>query len=104
MVVIWLPEAEETLDRIFRFYSEKSERVAGAIVADIYNAVKLLAKHPLMAAVEPALSGSSKTYRSLVIRHIFKVIYRVDEIAGEIVIVTIWDCRQHPEKMKNKIK
>jgi hypothetical protein len=48
--------------------------VEATIVADIHKNVKLLTKHPPIATKESVLVGRSKIHRSLVVRHIFKVI------------------------------
>jgi hypothetical protein len=52
-----------------------------------------------MAPIEPSLSGRSETFRALLVRNQYKIIYYVDELAGEVVIVTVWDCRRNPEKL-----
>ncbi len=65
--------------------------------------LKTLSKHPSMAAIEPALIELPKTYRSLVVRHIFKIIYRIEEETQKIIIVTIWDCRQDPTQLRDKM-
>jgi len=103
MAIIWLPEAENALDRIFLFYFEKSELVAKNILKDIYKSVKKLEKFPYIAAKELFLENAYYEYRSLVVRKIFKIIYRVEEQKQQVIITTIWDCRQHPDNMMSQI-
>ncbi|MDR2147077.1 MAG: type II toxin-antitoxin system RelE/ParE family toxin [Tannerella sp.] len=98
----WKPEAEKTLDDIYRFYFYKSERAAYEIAKDIRDAAKKLKTFPYLASVEPDLEGFSETLRALVVRRLFKIIYYVDN--NEIVIVTVWDCRQNPQTLKTQIK
>lgn len=100
MRIIWLSEASKALDAIYDFYCSKSERAANKIITDIYNATLLLAEQPFMAPIEHALSEMSENYRSLVVRRLFKLIYRVDKNSQAVIIVTIWDCRQDPDKLK----
>ena len=104
MEIIWLPEAENILDRIFLFYFEKSESVAKNILKDIYKSIKQLENFPYIAAKEPYLEGADYEYHSLVIREIFKIIYRVEKQKQQIIIVTIWDCRQNPDNLNSQIK
>lgn len=57
-----------------------------------------------MGPIEPALKDFSEKYRSLVVRRLFKLIYRIDVENQLVIIITIWDCRQSPEKLKTKIQ
>lgn len=55
-----------------------------------------------MAPVESSLgSRRSETFRALPVRNRYKIIYYVDELAGEVVIVAVWDCHRNPEKLTN---
>ncbi|NGM61478.1 type II toxin-antitoxin system RelE/ParE family toxin [Sphingobacterium sp. SGG-5] len=100
MKIIWLSEASKSLDAIYNFYLPKSKTAADKIIADIYHSILRLSKTPFIASPEPLLNEFPNTYRSLVIRRLFKVIYRVDEEKQAVIIVTIWDCRQDPELLK----
>jgi len=37
-------------------------------------------------------------------RSAVKNIYYIDEVADEIVIVTVWDCRQNPKTLMDLVK
>lgn len=103
MVIKWTKEAESRVDDICRFYEEKSLKVAREIFADIRLAVEQLSEHPKMAAIEPILEYRPEGFRSLLVRDIFKVVYFINEAKQEIVIATVFDCRQNPAKLK-KVK
>jgi plasmid stabilization system protein ParE len=104
MVVRWTARADKRTEEIYRFYEQKSERVARKIVSEIRTSVEQLTTFSQIAAVDRFLIERSEIFRSLVVvKGLFKIIYFVDEIADEIVIVTIWDCRQNPENLKNEI-
>lgn len=100
MKIIWSKSAEKRLNQIFDWYAERSENVAVSFYNEILDSVEFLKKFPLMAPVESALSGYSNVYRSLLIKGLFKVIYRVGK--EKIYIVTIWDCRQNPNSLKDE--
>lgn len=72
-------------------------------ISDIYDAVLPLKTFPQMAAIEPLLSDVPITFRSLIVRSIFKVIYFIDEDKEVINIATIWDCRQDDKKLKEEV-
>lgn len=103
MRIIWSSEATRSLEVIHDFYYSKNERAANKIITDIYNAVLSLSQQPSMTPIEPALSEFPESYRSLVVRRLFKLIYRIDQDKQVLIIVTIWDCRQNPETLKTKI-
>jgi plasmid stabilization system protein ParE len=102
MVVIWTPNAEKRLDEIYCFYEAKSKQVARKLIADLRNATQVLVAFPYMAMIESNLTGNRETYRSLVVRRFFKVIYYVEN--DTVYIFTVWDCRQNPGKMREDIK
>lgn len=101
MKLIYTAKAIESLDEIFEFLHQKNEHAAVFIHNHILDEADKLLAHPQMASIEPLLKGEVETYRSLVVRHNYKIVYRVE---GEIIyIVDIWDCRQQPERLKRRI-
>ena len=103
MEIQWTKTADQSLNTIFSFYKEHSEQAANRIILDIIVETKYLAIFPQMAPIEPFLSGKNETFRALLVKKLFKIIYYVDEIADEVVIVTVWDCRQNPEKLTDSV-
>jgi len=103
MEIRWTKTADQSLDTIFSFYKELSERAANRIILDIFTETKYLAIFPQMAPIEPLLSEKNEIFRALLVKNLFKIIYYIDEIADEVVIVTVWDCRQNPEKLTDSV-
>ena len=101
MEIRWTEAANQSLDAIFCFCKERGEQAANRIICDIFDATRRLAVFPQMASVEPSLGGQSETFRALQVRNRYKIIYYVDELAGKVIIVTVWDCRRNPEKLTN---
>lgn len=62
----------------------------------------LLHTNPYMGKEEPLLKKLPEKYRSFVIDHINKAVYRVLP-DGNIIIVTLWDCRRAPETLVSQI-
>lgn len=102
MEIIWLPMAEKALEAIFSFYEEKSIKAARKIIADILQATDQLSVHPEMATIEELLQERQETFRSLVVRQTYKVVYYIEDTV--IYIADVWDCRQFPEKLKKGIR
>jgi plasmid stabilization system protein ParE len=100
MEIEWQPEAIENVKKIYTFYLSKDERVANKILVDINVSVERLAIFPRLAAKEPLLAECEVDFRSLVVRRLFKVVYYIDEQNDKIAIITVFDCRQDPQKLK----
>jgi Plasmid stabilization system protein len=101
MKIIWSPRAIKRLDELFEWLREKSDKSAIAIYNDLFDSVKLLEDFPSLAPIEPILSHLNRTYRSLVIRNNYKVVYYTE--GSFIYISTVWDCRQNPKKLKHDL-
>jgi plasmid stabilization system protein ParE len=101
MVIVWLPQAEEALNSIHFYYSEKSLQAASKMISDIKQATERLVDYPEKAFREPLLSERPETFRSLIIKKIYKIIYYVN---GDIIyIADIWNCRQNPITLRSRI-
>ena len=102
MNLIWTNPAAMQLENIYHFYSQKSIETATSIYNDIIDEADRLINFPEMAAVEPILADYVHIYRSLIVRKLFKVVYRIDN--ETIFIVAVFDCRQDPQKLTFNFK
>jgi plasmid stabilization system protein ParE len=93
---------QELSDVVDYFMEVAGKRSATRITAKIIAASAHLASHPEMGPVECRLEGLPYTYRSVVADKNYKIIYRID--AGIVHIFSIWDCRQAPETLKERVK
>jgi hypothetical protein len=57
---------------------------------------QLLTINPYLGPVEPYLLDLPSTYRSVVVAHLNKIVYRIEN--ERIEVVDFWDCRREPEK------
>jgi len=103
MVIKWTFEVRVKLRNIFDYYNFVAGRnTAKGIISDLKNSVKSLIRFPEMYPRELSLEEFQEDFRYIVVRHIFKVIYFIDKQKDTIVVVTIFDCRQNPDKLKNE--
>ncbi|MCD8031115.1 MAG: type II toxin-antitoxin system RelE/ParE family toxin [Bacteroides sp.] len=100
--IVWSRTASSHLQRICHFYAEKDKRYAKRLYDDIYVEVERLIEFPQLASIEPLLAEEQKTYRSLVIKKYFKVIYSLDN--KQVRIVAVWDCRQNPDYLRRSFE
>lgn len=59
-------------------------------------------KHPNLGSVEPLLADLPKTYRSVVIDGLSKMVYFIE---GDVIyIAAFWDCRREPKALADEVK
>ncbi len=100
MKIVWYEDAVTDMDRIYKFYAAGNDRSATNLFNQIIEETKRLLTFPYMAALEPLLMDEPESYRSIVVKSHFKIIYFVDEKQETIVIVRVLDCRQNPDNLK----
>jgi plasmid stabilization system protein ParE len=101
MVVVWSARANRDLAEIWNYYGSKNLRAAVRIVRDIRMAALKLEKMPMMAPLELLLDDMPEGFRSVVVKKMHKIVYRIE---GDTVgIVTIWDCRRDPVALREKV-
>ena len=95
--VLWSDTSLVQLQEIFDYYSFKaSHSIARKIVKGIVKKSILLESNPLIGVKEPLLLDRPFEYRFIVESN-YKIIYRFsDNIAR---IVSVFDCRQNPQKL-----
>jgi plasmid stabilization system protein ParE len=101
--IIWLPKAKERVKEIHSFYKEKSKTAADNLKKDIKSSTIPLSNFPQMGTLEPILSDLSESFRSLVVRNNYKIVYFIDEEKEIVYIVTVWDCRQDNKKLREEV-
>lgn len=62
---------------------------------NIGNVLELLRNNPELGPIEPLLAGLQRTYRSIVIHRLNKLVYFVED--DIIYIVDFWDTRREPK-------
>ena len=95
--VLWSSKSETDLQNIYDYYSQFSKITAIKMISGFRTQAILLNKNPYIAPVEPSLDGFQKTYRSLIAKKKYKLIYTVEN--NHVYIVRVWDCRQNPAKL-----
>lgn len=97
--VLWTDTSLVQLQEIFDYYSfNASSSVASKIVKRIVKRSILLKSNPFIGVKEALLTDRPFEYRFLVVNN-YKIIYRFND--NIIRIVSVFDCRQNPQKMEN---
>lgn len=98
----WSVKAVESLDNIYAFYAEIHPSIADRLYSQLVEEAEFLIHFPQMAPVEQSLSDKPILFRALVVMSRYKVVYYIEE--EFITIADIWDCRQDPDILREKIK
>lgn len=103
MRIHWEDKAEWNLhqieDYIFeRFGPDSLEK----FMDRVDQSVETILRYPNIGPVEPLLADLPKTYHSVVVGNLSKIVYRVEDEV--IYIADIWDCRREPKAMAGEVK
>ncbi|MEI6049209.1 MAG: type II toxin-antitoxin system RelE/ParE family toxin, partial [Bacteroidota bacterium] len=96
--VLWSDTSLAQLQEIFDYYNFRtSATVAGEIIKGIVKKSILIESNPLIGVKEPLLADRPFEYR-FIIENNYKIIYRFNDNIARIV--SVFDCRQNPQKIE----
>ncbi len=99
LIVYWAQFAENKLEDIFSYYSQKASlRIASQLVDGIISRSLELEKNPLLGQKELNLADRLQEFRYLVYKN-YKIIYWINQDKKRIEILNLFDCRQDPGKI-----
>jgi len=95
--VFWSDKALSQLEEIYDYYKVKASiALARKLVKSIIEKTIILELNPLIGEKELLLAERTYEYRFLVEKN-YKIIYRFKD--KQVKIISVFDCRQNPEKM-----
>jgi plasmid stabilization system protein ParE len=95
--IIWSLKAKYQLHTIFDYYqANASTTVAESLVSKILSRTRNLSTFPLIGKCEELLLDHPNKFR-YVVEGNYKILYWLNE--NEIIIATVFDCRQNPKKI-----
>lgn len=98
MIILWSDSALADLEEIYDYYQGKaSSIVARNLVKAIIQKTQILKSNPFVGIKEPLLYERPDEYRYLIYKN-YKIIYRSQ--GDLIIIITVFDSRQDPIKIK----
>ena len=94
-------QVQATADHIKEDFGRKAEQ---KFKAKFREAIRLLADNPYLGPVEPLLAERAKSYRSVVVGSLNKMVYYIEEDEKVIYVVAFWDCRREPATLASQVK
>jgi len=96
--VLWSDTSLVQLQELLDYYNFKaSTTVAKKIIKGIVKKSLLLESNPLIGVKEPLLADRHFEYR-FIVENNYKIIYRFNDNIARIV--SVFDCRQNPQKIE----
>lgn len=83
-------------------YTEFGKNSKDTFILKLNQTKRLLETNPCIGPVEPLLSDLPSNYRSIVVGHLNKLIYRV--LDDCIEISDLWDVRRNPNILTDQLK
>lgn len=102
--VVWRSKArQQYIQQLIYAYQEFGTKTFYKWVECIREMEDRLRENPKSYTRVPELKDESREYRGHIVMKNFKFIYSYDERRRLVKIVTIWDMRMHPDKLKKSI-
>ncbi len=103
MKVKWMPQAKWQVRDVARYIrKEFGKKVRDDFMKDIRESSRLIGHTPTVGKIEPLLVDCQDMYRSYVVNHLNKIIYRILDDCVEVV--DFWDVRREPSTLAENIK
>ena len=95
MRVKWTPQATGAVRQTALYIrSQFGIRKGEQFIREVHEASVMLGNNPNIGKVEPLLADRPRSYRSLVLNHLNKIVYFIDN--NHIEVVDFWDTRREP--------
>lgn len=101
MRIVWTEQAQEDMDKIYAFWQLQNPQYAIKLYNSFIDEAERLLSFPQIGHLENLLQHRNENFRSLVIDEHNKLVYTIE--GEDIVIHTVWDCRQNPKKLIKKV-
>lgn len=92
-------QIRETTRYIYKEFGKKSK---DNFVSKLKQTRTLLENNPCLGPIEPLLSDFPSNYRSIVVGHLNKMVYRI--LDDCIEISDFWDVRRDPNSLTDNLK
>ena len=97
MKVIWHPRAETAMLQVADYIREQfGFKRKKAFMQEVRQMAQKLRRSPYIGQIDPLFEGRSKTYRSVIVNGLNRMVYYIED--NTIHIAAFWDTRMEPEE------
>ena len=99
----WDPKARNSFRQIAKYIQRRFGSTARTdFIEEVKRAENLLTHSPYIGKLDPLFADHSRTYRSVIINGLSKMVYFVE---GDLIyIAAFWDTRREPKKQAEQVK
>lgn len=103
MRVNWDSKALNGRDQIADYIRERfGAKHKNLFLQHVRQTTKMLKRHPEIGSIDPLFADRPRTYRSVIIDNLSKIVYFVE---GDVIyIAAFWDCRRDPSTEADSVK
>ena len=103
MRVEWTLQAKTAVRYTIKYVEDKfGPRAKLSLAREIVVSEHILASNPRLGKIEPLLQDRAVTYRSLIVKKLNKIVYRIEN--DSIIIVDFWNLRRNPENLRKQVE
>ena len=103
MKVRWNKQSKEQLRQTARYILQVfGQKVKDEFMQAVRHTNTLLVENPHLGPAEEFLADLPVLYRSIVVRRLNKIAYRI--VDDHIEVVAFWDCRREPKSQARQVK
>lgn len=103
MKVVWDSKARKGRNQVAKYiHRQFGAKRKDEFLVEVRETTKMLKIHPNLGSIDPLFDARPKTYRSIIINGLSKMVYFIDD--DLIYIAAFWDCRQEPNKQALQVK
>ena len=103
MKVVWDPIAVIGKRKIANYIRRRFgvDRVK-SFRKEVDQTIDMILHHPNVGSIDPLFDDRPKTYRSVIINGLSKIVYFIED--DIVYIAAFWDCRQDPTEQARQAK
>ncbi|MBR3521841.1 MAG: type II toxin-antitoxin system RelE/ParE family toxin [Prevotella sp.] len=103
MKVIWDPKAKKNRSQVADYIRQKfGARRKILFLQEVREVTKKLRTAPYIGKIDPLFEDRSKTYRSIIVNGLNKIVYFVED--DIIYIAGFWDTRMNDEELAANVE
>jgi len=99
----WDPKAKSSFRQIAKYIQRRFGSTARKnFIEEVKEIEGLLKRSPYVGKIDPLFANRPRTYRSIIINNLSKMVYFVE---GDLIyIAAFWDTRCEPKKQAEQVK
>ena len=97
-----MPLAKEALLETANYIRNEFGKIARVkFMQEVKKTSRQIGDNPYIGKIEPLLEKLPDGYRSMVVKRIYKIVYRIEE--NTVEVSDFWNCRRNPDALSARI-